>query len=125
MQAHSNFRKFLPVVWWASSVEVHSAVIRLHRSGKLKDAEMKGALSRLGVLIQGWREIVPTDPLRDIARRMLDTYDLKAADGLQLAAALMWCQQRPGRRNFICTDQRLSRAATAAGFSVLDLSSVP
>jgi hypothetical protein len=42
-QAQSHLRQFLPVVWWASRVEVHSAVARLHRLGKLKDPEKKGA----------------------------------------------------------------------------------
>jgi len=121
IQAQSYLRKFLPVVWWGSAVEVHSAVMRSHRSGKLKDTEMKGALNRLGVLSRGWREIIPTDPLRDVAVRLLDTYDLRAADSLQLAAALLWCQQRPARRNFVCADQRLSKAADIAGFSVLEL----
>ena len=31
-QAHAQLRKFLPVVWWGSLVEVHSAIARLHAS---------------------------------------------------------------------------------------------
>ena len=38
-QAHAQLRKFLPVVWWGSLVEVHSAIARLHRLGQLTDAE--------------------------------------------------------------------------------------
>ena len=121
-RAQSLLRKFMPVVWWASSVEVHSAVSRLHRSGRLRDVEKSGALSRLGLLDRGWREILPSDSLRDLATRLLDTYELRAADSLQLAAALTWCQQRPVKRTFICADQRLSKGGVAAGFTVLDLS---
>lgn len=125
-QAQSQLRKWMPVVWWGSPVEVHSAVARLYRLGKLKDAEKKGALSRLDLLSRGWREILPGDHVRDLARCLLDTHELRAADSLQLAAALTWCQQRPAKRNFVCADQRLSKAAEAAGFSVLELSrSVP
>jgi hypothetical protein len=40
---------------------------------------------------------------------------------LQLAASLVWCEQRPSRRSFICGDQRLAKAAESAGFSVLEL----
>lgn len=120
-QAQSHLRQFLPVVWWASRVEVHSAVARLHRLGKLKDPEKKGALSRLDFLGRGWREILPSDPLRDLATRLLDGYELRAADSLQLAAALVWCREKPARRTFICADQRLSRSATDAGFSVVEL----
>ncbi len=121
-QAESQLRRVMPVVWWASKVEVYSAVARLHRLGRLKDAEKKGALSRLELLSRGWREILPSDPLRELATALLDSYELRAADSLQLAAALVWCQQRPARRIFICADQRLSKSAAAAGFSVVELS---
>jgi predicted nucleic acid-binding protein len=120
-QAQSQLRRFLPVVWWASSVEVHSAIARLHRLGKLKDVEQNGALSRLDLLSRGWREILPSDSLRDLAMQMLDTYELRAADSLQLAAALVWCQKRPAGRTFVSGDQRLSKSAAAAGFLVIEL----
>jgi predicted nucleic acid-binding protein len=121
-QAQSQLRKFMPVVWWGSLVEVHSAIARLHRLGTLKAVEKQGALSRLDLLSRGWREILPGDHVRDLARRLLETHELRAADSLQLAAALTWCQQRPAKRDFVCADQRLSKAAMAAGFSVLELS---
>jgi hypothetical protein len=117
-QAHTQLRKFLPVVWWGSLVEVHSAIARLHRLGQLTEAEQQKALSQLDLLNRGWREILPGDPVRELAKRLLDVYDLRAADSLQLAAALTWCQQRPAKRNFVCSDQRLSKAAMEAGFSV-------
>src|SRR5271165_610401 len=87
-QAQSQLRKSMPVVWWGSLVEVHSAIARLHRLRKLNDLGRKGALSRLDLLSRGWREILPGDPLRDLAMRFLDAYELRAADSLQLAAAL-------------------------------------
>jgi len=120
-QAQSHLRRLLPVVWWESSIEIHSAIARLHRLGSLKDAEKQGALSRLDLLSRGWREILPGDHVRDLARKLLDAHELRAADSLQLAAALTWCQQRPARRDFICADQRLSKAAAAVGFAVIDV----
>jgi predicted nucleic acid-binding protein len=102
-------------------VEVHSAIARLRRLGQLTDAEEQKALSQLDLLNRGWREILPGDHVREMATRLLDAHDLRAADSLQLAAAMTWCQQRPAKRNFVCEDQRLSRAAIAAGFSVLVL----
>ena len=121
-QAQLQLRQSLPVVWWASSIEVHSAVARLYRQGKLRDVEKNGALARLDVLSRAWREVLPSDSLRDLARQLLDTYELRAADGLQLAAAITWCQHRPARRTFLSADQRLSKCATAAGFAVISLS---
>ena len=121
-QAHSQLRKFLPVVWWGSLVEVHSAIARLHRRGKLSASEKQNGLSQLDLLNRSWREVLPGDHVRDLATRLLDIYDLRAADSLQLAAALTWCQQRPARRDFLSGDERLSKAATVVGFSVLQLS---
>ncbi len=115
----SQLRKFAPVVWWASAVEVHSAVARLHRGGAINDTEKKGALTRLVMLRRGWREILPGDPLRELAEHLLDIYTLRAAESFQMAAALTWCQQRPAQRCFICGDQRLSEAAETAGFRVI------
>ena len=120
-QAHSQLRRFLPVVWWGSLVEVHSAIARLHRLAQMTDVEAQKALSQLDLLNRGWREILPGDHVRELATRLLDAHDLRAADSLQLAAALTWCQQRPAKRDFVCADQRLSKAAIAAGFSVLEL----
>ena len=121
-QAQTQLRKFIPVVWWGSPVEVHSAIARLHRLGDLKDVEKQGALSRLDLLTRGWREILPGDHIRDLARQLLDIHELRSADSFQLAAALTWCQQRPSRRDFVCADLRLSKAAVTAGFSVFALS---
>jgi predicted nucleic acid-binding protein len=121
-QAQSHLRAFMPVVWWGSLVEVHSAIARLNRQGQLNDVEKKGALLRLNVLCQGWREILPDDNLRDVATRLLEIHDLRGADSLQLGAALTWCRQHPAKRNFICGDQRLSKAAAAVGFSITELS---
>lgn len=120
-QAHLQLRKSMPVVWWGSLVEVHSAIARLHRVGQLDDLGRKGALARLQLLSRGWREILPGDLLRDLAMRLLDLYELRAADSMQLAAALTWCQQRSARRVFVCADQRLSNAAKSEGFAVFEL----
>jgi predicted nucleic acid-binding protein len=117
----SHLRRFAPVVWWGSLIEVHSAICRLHRDKKITDLDKQGAVARLRLLSRGWREILPGDQVRDLAMQLLDKHSLRAADSLQLAASLIWCEQRPSRRSFICGDQRLAAAADSAGFSVLEL----
>ena len=119
--AQSQLRRFAPVVWWGSLIEVHSAICRLHRDKEITDLDKQGAVARLRLLSRGWREILPVDQVRDLATQLLDTHCLRAADSLQLAAGLTWCEQRPSRRSFICGDQRLAKAADSAGFSVLEL----
>ena len=109
--AQSYLRRFAPVVWWGSLLEVHSAICRLHRETEISDVDKQGAVARLRLLGRAWREILPGDEVRDLAMQLLDKHPLRAADGLQLAASLVWCGQRPSRRSFICGDQRLAKAA--------------
>jgi predicted nucleic acid-binding protein len=111
-------KQFAPVVWWATPIEIHSAIARLHRAGEVTEGGRKAALSRLVVLSEGWREVLPSDKLRDQAGVLLDTYPLRAADALQLASALAWCQQRAGGRTLIANDARLCDAARRVGFAV-------
>lgn len=61
-------------------------------------------------------------PDLNLAAQLLDKYPLRAADSLQLAASLIWCENRPSRRSFICGDPRSAKAAESAGFSILELS---
>ena len=117
-QARTLLRAFPPVVWWGSSVEVYGAICRLHRGQEIRDREKQVAVTRLRSISLSWREMLPDDQLRDLALASLEKYPLRAADALQLGAALTWCQQRPSRRTFITADQRLAEAARSAGFSV-------
>ena|SRR5579859_1263531 len=118
-QAQLCYRRFSVVVWWSSLVEVRSAISRLHRNQQITDRDRQGAATRLRLICTGWREIIPDNKLRDLAGDALDKHPLSAADALQLAAALTWCQQRPSKRTFITADRRLAEAARFTGFSVL------
>jgi predicted nucleic acid-binding protein len=121
-RAQSYLRRFAPVVWWGSLVEVHSAICRLYRDQEITDLDKQGAAARLRLLSRAWREILPGDEVRELAMQLLDRYSLRAADSLQLASSLVWCERRPSKRSFICGDHRLAEAAESAGFSVLELS---
>jgi hypothetical protein len=81
-------------------VEIHSAISRLSRTAKLTDPEKRGALSRLDLLSHGWKEILPDDPLRELASSLLDIHELRAGHSLQLAAALTWCQKTSVEKEF-------------------------
>ena len=106
------------MIWWLTPVEVQSALVRLKRSGELSGAAHKASSARLTRIRESWRQVLPSEPVRDLATTLLATYPLKAADALQLAAALVWAKQRPRGRVFICNDVNLSRAAGQAGFDV-------
>jgi hypothetical protein len=47
------------------------------------------------------------------------SYPLRAADALQLAAALIWCNRHPRGKTFISGDERLLEAAEKEGFNVI------
>ena len=119
--AHMQLKRFQPVVWWGSLVEIHSAIRRLHREKEITDSGKAGALARLQLLSRSWAEILPGDEIRELATKALDKYFLRAADSFQMAAALIWCEERTSKRSFVCADQRLAKAASAAGFSVIGL----
>lgn len=53
-----------------------------------------------------------------LAEDLPDEYAVRAADALQLAAALVWCREKPRRRAVVCFDDQLAKAAAAVGFTV-------
>jgi predicted nucleic acid-binding protein len=108
-------------VWWGTGVEVVSALYRRRRQGVLPAQYHDAANRRLALLRKSWREIQPTNRLRDLAEACLDRHELRAAEALQLAAALVWCNQKPKNRAFLCRDLRLREAARLEGFSIVEL----
>ena len=105
-------------VWWTTVVEIHGAFIRLLREKSISSEGAATALAHLGEFRLRWREILPVDPVRDLAGECLDRYRVRSADALQLAAALVWCREMPKGRPFLCFDAELSEAARQAGFQV-------
>jgi predicted nucleic acid-binding protein len=91
------------------------------REGGLTVKESQAAVNALESLRHKWNEIMPSDEIRQTARRRLRTHPLRAADALQLASALVWCGAYPSGRAFICADNRLSDAADNEGFKVIQL----
>jgi len=111
-------RSYPPVVWWGTPVEVTSAVLRLRREEHLNDSQQEAARQRLARLRQSWAEVQPAERVRMLAERLLERHALRAADALQLAAALVWCNERPKGRYFFCRDRRLADVARREGFTL-------
>ena len=106
------------VVWWGTPLEARSAFARLVREGQLTFDERVTAVKLLAQLRVAWDEILPTEKVRSLAEDLPDAHGMRAADAAQLAAALVWCRERPKQRPLVCFDERLRTAATALGFSV-------
>lgn len=105
------------VVWWATPVECEAALARLARTGELPVALLPKAREALARL--EWREVPPAQEIRDTAAAALRRYPLRAADALQLAAAVTCNGGVALGRPFVTLDHRLQSAAAAEGFEVL------
>jgi hypothetical protein len=109
------------VVWWGSRVECVSALRRREREGGLESAGTRQALSLLDALAGGWSEVLPSEAVRAQAERALAVHPLRAADALQLGAALTWRREPSRRTELVCLDECLRDAAWREGFALLPL----
>jgi len=107
------------VVWWGTRVECLSAISRRLREGAMGAEAAKQVRLLLAELALQWHEVLPTETLRQRAERLIMVHPLRAADSLQLAAALSWMHEEPNGAPVACLDQNLRIAATKEGFTVL------
>jgi hypothetical protein len=107
------------LVWWATPVECTSAIARRERDGALTAAQAAASLERLRYLKRRWHEVLPSAVLRDLAERLLRVHSLRAADSLQLAAAIIAAEREPVTLDLVSLDDRLNDAASREGFRVL------
>lgn len=109
---------FHMAVWWGSLVECWSAFARLRRDGVFQVDGEEQARTVLSRLQAGWLEILPSEDLRAQAGRLLRVHSIRAADALQLAAALAWAgESRSGE--IVTHDRRLREAARLEGLTAL------
>ena len=106
------------LVWWGTPVECTAALARREREGALSVADTGAALERLRDVAAAWQEIVPSDAVRSTAQRLLRVHPLRAADSLQLAAAIIAAEHEPRTLEFVSLDARLNEAASREGFRV-------
>jgi hypothetical protein len=107
------------VVWWATRIECLSAFERRRREGVLFAEAALNAKAVLASLASGWSEVLPSELIRRRAERLLATHALRAADALQLAAALIWAEEAPEALELISFDQNLREGGSKEGFIVL------
>lgn len=109
------------VVWWGTSVEISRGLARL-RNGDLTEKEVVKALRLWEKLKKTCRVVSPVERVIELANDLPENYGLRALDSFQLAAALVWCQEKPRRRPFVTADERLAKAAEKVGFNEILLS---
>ncbi len=108
-----------PVIWWASPVECRSAIHRRNREEPRPPLVLREALERLEALLQDMDTVAPGEEVRRRAGRLLAVHPIRAADALQLAAALVRYEEQPAGETFVSLDGRLVEAARREGFRTL------
>jgi predicted nucleic acid-binding protein len=106
------------LVWWATEVECASAIARLERQDDLSSDATVVAFERLDALASAWSEVQPAEAARRTARRLLRVHNLRAADALQLAAAVVAAEGDTSSLEIVSLDDRLTEAARREGFVV-------
>ncbi len=107
------------LVWAFTSTEVLSALYRRFREGRLNSKELSDCCHRVQTLREDWSEVEAIELVKHRAERLLRVHPLRAADTLQLGAALLATQEQPEGIEFVGYDQNLAAAAHKEGFLVL------
>lgn len=105
--------------WWATVVECSSALARRRMDGSLDVAGHRVATDLLFGLAASWTEIPPSESVREQAIRLVRIHRLRAADAMQLAAAIVASDLEPSAFEFVTLDSRQAEAAEREGFSVI------
>lgn len=111
-----HFKNYGVTVWWATPVEINAAFARLVRMKQMSSSGLLSAQHAAEKLASSWEVIRPTNSIRTRAIDLAMKFDLRAADSLQLAAALEWCHDQPRGEVFLSADHKLRHAALAVGF---------
>jgi len=103
-------------VWSLTRLEIVSALRRKQREQNVSPEHFRSAIQRLDSVQRAWSEVDAVEPVTRRAERLLGTHVLRAADALQLAAALIISQERTAGFEFVTRDKQLFRAIDAEGF---------
>ena len=95
-----------------------SAYLRQVKAGEEVLITARVTRHALEAVVQAGIEIQPSEAVRGTAERLSGVHPLRAADALQLAAALQWCQGLTAGNGLVVFDRRLREAGYAEGFTV-------
>lgn len=107
------------VVWTLTRVEVLSALARREREEPSATRALLRARRQALTAWEEWSEIVAVEAVRRQAERLVSVHPLRAADALQLGAALVATDLEPAGLEFVTLDERLATAVEKEGFSAL------
>lgn len=105
--------------WWGTPIECVSALTRLEREGSLTSAGLGRGIARVRHAVGSWTEVGPSTDVREQAIRLLRVHQLRAADAVQLAAAIIAAEFQPSGLEFVTLDRVQGAAADKEGFRVI------
>lgn len=107
------------IVWTLTRLELLSAIARRRREDSRSAAMLTVARRNILRAWDGWSEITTVELVRRHAERLVESYPLRAADALQLGAALIAAEGDPTNLELVTLDRNLADAAEREGFAVL------
>jgi predicted nucleic acid-binding protein len=107
------------IVWTLTRVELLSAIARRRREDSMSLPMLAAARRNIVRAWDGWSEITAVELVRRRAERLVEAYPLRAADALQLGAALIAAEDNPRNLEFVTLDRSLAEIAEREGFPVL------
>ena len=107
------------IVWTLTRVELLSAFARRRRQEPGAARRLQAARRELLAAWERWSEVTAVDLVRRHAERLVETHPLRAADALQLGAALAAAEDDPATLDFVTLDRQQALAAEREGFRVL------
>ncbi|MEM7199957.1 MAG: type II toxin-antitoxin system VapC family toxin [Planctomycetota bacterium] len=110
------------LAWVLSDVEIRSALGRLEREGALSIEDAHEAMTRVESFWETVHVVTHVEAVKTRAKRLIGVHPLRAADALQLAAALAGCVDDTRGFEFVSLDDRLSDAARREGFTLVPTS---
>jgi len=107
------------VVWTLTRVELLSALTRRRRETPAAAQRLLAARREILAAWERWSEVSAVDLVRRQAERVVESHPLRAADALQIGAALVAAGDDPGALTFVTLDEAQAQAAEREGLRVL------
>ena len=107
------------VVWMLTRVELLSALARRRRLNPEHAAAVAVARRDVFDVWERWSEVTAVEVVRRHAERVVENHPIKAADALQIGAALAAGEHDPALVEFVTLDEVQATAAEREGLRVL------
>jgi predicted nucleic acid-binding protein len=107
------------IVWTLTRVEIFSALARRRREAPAAASRLLTVRRDFIRAWEQWSEVTAIEIVRRHAERIVESYPLRAADALQIGAAVLAGEDNPAGLEFVTFDENLAHAAEREGFRVL------